>query len=125
MKTILLCMFLCVAAALTAIADDINGKWSGSFTPESGDGGTAYVILKQSGNTVTGSGGPDANEQWPGLQGTVNGNKVSFQVKSPADGTVYKCDLVLDGDHLKGDVVFTPDGGQPAKGKLDLTRVAN
>jgi hypothetical protein len=124
MKTILLCLFLSVALAFTATAADLTGKWTGSFTPESGDGGTAYLILKQTGTTITGSGGPDANDQWPGLQGTVSGNSVSFQVKSPSDGTVYKCELMLDGDHLKGDVLFTPADGQSAKAKLDLTRVA-
>lgn len=124
MKSILPCLLLVVALALTATAADLSGKWTGSFTPESGDGGTAYVILKQSGNTLTGSGGPDAGEQWPGLQGTVSGNKVSFQVKSASDGTLYKCELALDGDHLKGEVVFTTADGQSAKGKLELTRAA-
>lgn len=125
MKTILLCLFLCLAVAFTAAAADINGKWSGSFNAESGDNGTAYLVLKATGTNLTGTGGPDANEQWPGLLGTVHGNKVSFQVTSKSDGTVYKCDLVLDGDSLKGDVVFTPSGGQPGKAKLELTRVAN
>ena len=124
MKTILPCLILALALALTATAADISGKWAGAFTPENGDGGSAYVILKQSGNTLTGSGGPDANEQWPGLQGTVNGNKVTFEVKSPSDGTVYKGNLTLDGDHLKGEVVFTSADGQSGKAKLDLTRAA-
>jgi hypothetical protein len=123
MKTILACLVLCLAVAFTAAAGDLNGKWSGSFTPENGDGGTAYLILKLNGSTVTGTGGPDANEQWPGLQGMVHENKVSLQVTSTSDGTVYKCVLVLEGDSLKGDVVFTPSGGQPGKAKVELTRV--
>ena len=123
MKTILLCLFLCVALPFLAAAADVSGKWSGSFTPENGDGGSAYLILKQSGATITGSGGPDANDQWPGLHGAIDGNKVSFEVKSTDDGTVYKCTLVLSGDHLKGDVVFTTADGTSGKGTLDLTRV--
>jgi hypothetical protein len=123
MKTILLCLFLCAALPFAAAAADVSGKWSGSFTQENGDGGSAYVILKQSGATITGSGGPDANDQWPGLEGTIDGNKVTFQVKSTDDGTVYKSTLVLDGDHLKGDVVFTTADGQSGKATLDLTRV--
>jgi hypothetical protein len=125
MKTIFLCLFLSIALAFTAVAADIGGKWTGSFTPETGDNGSAYLILKQSGTTITGSGGPGASEQWPGLQGTISGNNVSFQVKSPSDGTVYKCTLVLEGDHLKGDVVFTTPEGQSAKGRLDLARVTD
>jgi hypothetical protein len=123
MKTILLSLFLCVALPFVAAAADVSGKWSGSVTPENGDGGSAYVILKQSGTAITGSGGSDANDQWPGLEGTIDGNKVSFQVKSTADGTVYKCTLVLDGERLKGDVAFTTSDGQSGKGTLELTRV--
>ena len=122
MKTILSTFVLAMLLAWTASAADVSGRWTGSFTPDSGDPGTAYVILTQSGTKITGTGGPDASEQWPGLQGTIQGNKVSFEVKSASDGTVYKCDLVLEGDHLKGDVSFTPAGGQPGKGKLDLSR---
>jgi len=124
MKTILLCLVLTAALAFSASAADISGKWSGTFTPENGDGGSAYVILKQSGDTLTGSAGSDATEQWPGLQGTISGNKVTFQVKSPTNGTVYKCDLVLDGEHLKGDVTLTSAEGGSGKGKLELTRAA-
>jgi len=123
MKRILLCLSLSMVLVLTAAAADVTGKWSGSFVPEGGDNGTAYVILKQSGNTITGSGGPDANDQWPGLKGTITGNKVSFEVKSPTDGAVYKGALVLEGDHLKGDVMVTTPEGQAAKAKLDLARV--
>jgi hypothetical protein len=112
-----------LALAFTAAAADVSGKWSGSVTPENGDNGTAYVILKQAGATITGSGGPDANNQWPGLKGTIDGNKVTFEVKSTDDGAVYKCSLVLEGDHLNGDVAFTTPDGQSGKGKLNLTRV--
>ena len=123
MKTIFLCSLLCLALALTAAAADVSGKWSGTFTPENGDGDSAYVIVKQAGSTITGTGGPDANDQWPGLQGKIDGNKVTFTVTSAADGTVFKCTMVLDGDHLNGDIEFTaPDGGS-GKAKMNLTRV--
>ena len=122
MKTILPCLLVCaLTAANTA---DISGKWAGSFTPEGGDKGTAYVILKQNGTGITGSGGPDENNQWPGLHGTISGNKVSMEVKSPDDGTIYKCDLTLEGDRLKGDVVAKTTDGGSVKATLDLTRAA-
>lgn len=123
MKKILVCLFLTLAIAFVAVAADVTGKWSGSFTPEGGDAQPAYAVLKQSGTALAGTAGPDANAQWPGLHGSVKADKVSFQVTSPEDGTVYKCDLTLEGDHLKGDVVFTPSNGAPGKGKLDLARV--
>jgi hypothetical protein len=123
MKTILSCGLLCLALALTAAAADVSGKWSGTFTPENGDNGSAYVILKQSGSTITGTGGPDANDQWPGLQGKIDGNKVTFEVKSAQDGTIFKCTLMLDGDHLNGDAESKTPDGQVGKAKLNLTRV--
>jgi len=122
MQKLLLCCLL-MALAFSAAAADVSGHWNGSFMPENGDSGTAYVILKQSGTAITGSGGPDANEQWPGLTGTISGNKVSFQVKSASDGTLYRGTLVIEGDHLKGDVVFTTADGQTGTAKLDLARV--
>src|SRR5579863_124221 len=58
MKKILVCSFLAVAIAVAASAADVTGKWSGSFTPDGGQVGTAYAVLKQSGTAVTGSAGP-------------------------------------------------------------------
>ena len=123
MKKILVCSFLMAAMALTALAADVSGKWSGSFVPESGQSGTAYAILKQAGTALSGSAGPDENQQWPGLTGKIAGTKVTIQVKSAEDGMVYNCDLVLEGDHLKGDVTATAGNGQALKAKMDLTRV--
>ncbi|HUB83249.1 MAG TPA: hypothetical protein VMB03_30820 [Bryobacteraceae bacterium] len=123
MKTTLLCLFLCFALAFAAAAADVSGKWSGTFAPDNGDNGSAYVILKQNGATITGSGGPDENAQWPGLQGKVDGNQVTFEVKNPDDGMVYKCSLSLSGDHLDGEAVFTTPDGQSGKAKLNLTKV--
>lgn len=123
MKTKLLRGLLMITLAFSANAADLTGKWSGTFTPETGDASSAYLIVMQSGNRITGSGGPDADTQWPGLTGAITGNKVSFQVTSTEDGTVYKCSLVLEGDHLKGEVLFTPPQGQEMKGTLDITRV--
>jgi hypothetical protein len=114
----------CLLAALAAVASgaDVSGNWQGPFTPEDGDGGQGYVILKQTGSDLTGSGGPDANEQWPLSKGKIVGNKITGEVKDP-NGVVYKLDLVLEGDHIKGDVLMTHPDGQTQKAKLDLTRV--
>ena len=100
------------ALAMSAVAADLTGKWSGTFTPEGRDASPAYAILKQTGATLTGSAGPSENEQWPELKGTVKGAKVTMEVKSASNGMVYKCDMVLEGDHLKGDVAATSSEGQ-------------
>jgi uncharacterized protein (DUF2147 family) len=122
MKRILVCTLLACMAVLAASAADVNGKWTGTFTPEGGGGGAAYMVLKQTGTTVTGTAGPDENQQWPDLKGTIKGDKVTAEVKNPEDGTVYKCELTLSGDKLKGEVIASQNG-QTQKAQLDLTRV--
>jgi hypothetical protein len=108
------------ALALAAMAADVSGKWSGTFTPEGQDAGNAYLVLKQSGTTLTGTAGPDENQQWPISSGKIEGNKLSGQVTSP-DGATYKFTLTLDGEHIKGPVEANA-GGQTIKGMLDVTR---
>ena len=119
MKT-LVCTFLFAMFAMTALAADVTGKWTGSFSPEGQDPSNATVILKQTGTSVTGSAGPDEGQQWPLTNGKLVGNKLTGEVSSP-DGMVFKLDLTLDGDRITGEVAMTHDG-QTMKGKIDLTR---
>ena len=123
-KKILLCVFLAGAMSIVAAAADVSGRWTGSFTPDGGESHTAFFVLKQNGNAIAGTAGPEENQQWPDLKGTIHGDKVTLEVKSPEDGMTYKCDLLLAGDRLKGDVTATPGGGGEAlKGKVDVARV--
>jgi len=121
---VFLCFALLTALAITAAAADVNvtGKWSGTFSPEGQDQSSAYMILKQSGTTITGTAGPDEGEQWQITKGKIQGGKMTAEVQSP-DGAVYQVDMVVvDADHIKGDVTFT-QGGQTMKGKLEVSRV--
>ena len=124
---ILSSVLLIAALALTAAAAGTNlaGKWSGSFISTHPDGetenGTAYLVLKQNGTEITGSGGPNEGDQWPIKKGQIQNGKISIVVEDP-DGGVYSCTLAIEGDHLKGDVEFSQNG-QTSKGKLDITRV--
>lgn len=123
MKKIFLCSVLGAVMAMAAAAADVSGKWSGTFTREGRDASSAYAVLKQTGATLSGSAGPSEGNQWPGLKGTIQGDKVTIEVKSSDDGVVYKCVLVLAGDHLKGDVAASGSDGQAVKAKMDLARV--
>jgi hypothetical protein len=107
--------------AMTAFAD-ATGKWTGTFTPEGQEPQTAYVILKQDGASLTGSGGPNESEQWPIAKGKVEGNRVTGEVTSP-EGDVYKLDLMIDGDKAKGEVTGIHEGQAVIKAKIQLTRV--
>ena len=64
----LACVFLLAAVALMAAADtDITGKWSGSFNITSSDGetknDTAFMVLKQNGNEITGTVEPNEDKR--------------------------------------------------------------
>jgi hypothetical protein len=107
--------------AMAALADDVSGKWSGTFTPDSGDASAAFLILKQAGGTLTGTAGPDENQQWPISSGKVEGKQVSGVVTNP-DGVTYKFVLTADADNLKGSVEVAA-GAQTMKGSLDVKRV--
>lgn len=118
-----LCSVLLVAAAGLMADVDVAGKWTGSFVVDNGSGethdSTALLILKQEGNTVTGTVGPSEDEQWPIKTGKVEGDKVTLEVQT--DGPLITFNLVLSGEHLKGDAHGSRDG-QNLTAKLDTTR---
>jgi len=122
-------VFFLLAAALVLSAADgnVSGKWSGAFSLTRPDGtnddGTAYAVLKQEGGQVTGTAGPDEGHQWTIEKGTITGNKVTFELKSAQDGTFFKCNLVLEGDHLTGPISAVTPNGQTMAAKVDLARV--
>ena len=104
-------------------AEDLTGKWSGSFNMTFSDGGSkedsAYVELKQKGTELTGTAGPSSNEQWAILKGKVEGNKVTFEVQSPEP--LIKFDLTLVDGHLKGEAKAEHEG-RSMKAAVDLQR---
>ncbi len=120
---VLVCALLMVLVCLTAVAADASGKWSGSFTTESGEGGGAFVVLKQSGSAITGTAGPDESQQWEIQKGKIEGSRISIEVKHPESGAVYKVEVTLAGDNLKGDLTATMPDGTAMKGKIELARV--
>jgi hypothetical protein len=105
-----------MAGALSAA--DVTGRWKGTLTPEGGNEGPALVILKQMGESVTGSGGPDESERHEIINGKVAGDKVTFEI---ATGGQMKFDLTIQGDELSGQVTRERQG-QFQTAKLSLKR---
>jgi hypothetical protein len=67
--------------AVSAMASDLTGKWSGTFRVDGGDHNVPQLfILKQEGNTLTGSGGPNAGEQYPIENGKIEGDEARFEL---------------------------------------------
>ena len=94
-----------LASALSLVGADVAGKWSGSFTPDKENKSEpVYIILKQDGTKLTGSGGANADKQHPTLTGKVEGDKVTFEVRA-GSGT-FSFNLTTTGDEMSGDLQF-------------------
>jgi preprotein translocase subunit SecD len=119
------CFLLLLGLALSAAAADVTGKWSGSFNMTRPNGETkeaeAMLDLKQNGSEITGSVGPNESERYPIAKGKIEGNKITLE-SAEGEGPAIKFDLVLEGDHIKGDASASKEG-ETLKAKLDLTRM--
>jgi hypothetical protein len=114
-----------IAAALAVAADiDVTGKWTGNFNLTNPDGetneSTAVLKLKQSGTEITGTVGPNEEEQAAIQKGKIEGNKITMEAEH--HGRLIKFDLVVAADRMTGDANLSSEG-QTAKAKVDVTRV--
>jgi uncharacterized protein (TIGR03435 family) len=96
MKTFVFRSLASVLAFTAAFAaTDVSGKWSSA---------TMFVILKQEGARLSGSGGPTEKQQMLTFDnGTVEGDHLIFKAGS------YQFNLQLTGDELKGEMKSGPD----------------
>ena len=109
-------------SAALALAADVTGNWSGR-TRMSVNGqvqeDTMYLSLKQTGNKLTGTAGPSAQEQAPIRSGKVEEGRVTFEL--PVPNGAFQFTLTLEGDQLKGDIVAAAQG-QTFKATLEARR---
>jgi hypothetical protein len=91
---------------LAAAEETFSGTWSGSFDIHFADGrvanDTAWLVLQQSGETVTGTVGPKAAEQGPLREASVSGNELRF-VADSTTGKVLNFVLKREGEGLSGE----------------------
>ena len=119
MRKYFLLTLVLLANALVLTAADVTGTWKGTLTPENRDAGPALVILKQTGDTVTGTAGPDESERHEIANGTVMGATITFEV--PGERGTMKFVLTLTGDALDGQITRESEGQQQVA-KLNLKR---
>ena len=120
----LLCLLMLAALAGVAMTDvDVTGKWSGTFNATNPDGeskeSTALLLLKQSGSDITGTVGPNEDEQFAIKKGKIAGDKISLEVDH--DGHTMTFNLVLAADRITGEAELSRDG-QTMKAKIDVSR---
>ena len=113
--------FLLAALVATAWAD-VTGTYSGTFKAEGHDDSEAVFHIKQTGNEITGTGGPNEDQQWTITKGKIEGNKITCEVQNP-EGPLFKLELTVDGNKISGDVAATMPDGQSLKGRVDMTKV--
>jgi len=107
-RPLLLCVLLVLALALTVSAADLTGKWTGSGELTRPDGTTSntgvYLDLRQQGQEVTGSAGPDLNQVLPISKGKLDGGKLTFEVVATSDSgdVVYTFEFTVSGDKMEG-----------------------
>jgi hypothetical protein len=127
MKT-LICLLL--LTGLTLSAGELTGKWSGKFDITTADGETkpdsAVMNLKVDGTNVTGTAGPNEDQQWTIKNGKLEAGKLTFEVvpesENGADSLIV-FDLVFDGETIRG-TATGHDGDNKLSAKLDLKRVS-
>jgi hypothetical protein len=118
-------LLLCLPLVLEAA--DVSGKWSGSIEVADNAGGSSITtpvraVFEQKANLVSGKIGRREDERAESIRnGKVEGSKISFEVSSVETTTAMKFNLVLEGDHLEGEMRGMVDSGE-ITGKVRLTR---
>src|SRR5215467_3632121 len=120
-------LWLCLFVPLMLGVTDVSGTWSGSIEVADNAGGSSITTavraeFQQKANLVSGKIGRREDEQAETIRnGKVEGTKISFEVSSVETTSAMKFNLVLEGDHLEGEMKGTVDSGEIV-GKVRLTR---
>jgi hypothetical protein len=121
MKRLVFIVALLLLFVPVRAAEDFTGKWSGAFNitePEQQDD-VVTMQLTHKGKDLTGTAGPNATQQWP-VKGTVDGNKLTFEVQHEG-GMPVKFVLTYAEGHLKGDASAEMNG-MKLSAKVDVQR---
>jgi len=124
----LICLLL--LTGLTLSAGELTGKWSGKFDITTAAGETkpdsAVMTLKVDGTKVTGTAGPNEDQQWTIKNGKLEAGKLTFEVVPQGEGgddSLIVFDLVFDGETIRG-TATGHDGDNKLSAKVDLKRVS-
>ena len=100
---------LLAISTLTLMTADATGTWTGTLTPDSdGQARPAYLVLKQEGDKLTGTGGGSAEEQIPIQNGKVDNGTLTFELNTGSFVMSFR--VKQQGDEISGDVRRERDG---------------
>ncbi|HTP86857.1 MAG TPA: hypothetical protein VMJ34_07915 [Bryobacteraceae bacterium] len=124
MKKLLLSLCL-LLLPLSVAAADISGKWSGAVEFKAPDGTVQTMPVtaefKQDGKTVTGTAGQEGQEQFSVDKGTIDGDRLTFEVEAP-DGLYSATLTIAADDQIKGDIVHTDQNGDKITATMTLAK---
>jgi ketosteroid isomerase-like protein len=133
-KLVRVALIVCFMAVLGLVAygqtsgdsaQNVTGKWSGSFDIMPPQGSlqhdTAWLNLKQEGNSLTGTAGPNEGKQSEIKDGKVEGPDIQFSVPGP--GGMLLMNLHQQGDRLVGEGTAELPNGK-LRVKIDVMRLA-
>lgn len=112
---------LALASVLHA---DVTGTWSGpmSMTKEGETkDDSAYLVLKQTGNVITGTIGPNQEKRLDITKGTADGDNVVIEAVVEGENKLV-LRLKLEGDKLTGDLKAEGPSAPPISGKMTLSK---
>ena len=124
----LLCFVLSLVAvtAHAQVVQDVTGRWQGTFDTPASDGktqrDTAFLVLQQNGEQVSGGAGRSEQMQTALSDGVFRNGMLTFAVQV-RPGTTVKFELRLQGDHLRGVATGLPPDVS-AKVLVDVARAA-
>ena len=98
---------LLLFATIAMAGADLTGKWSGTYDVSVSDGdtmkGRVFMILTQNGSEISGTIGPDEQQQSPITKGKIEGDRITFE--SQTEGPLMRFDLRLVDDHIRGEAI--------------------
>lgn len=102
----------------TATAVDVTGRWNVSIVVGT-ETITGLAMFTQTGDRLSGSMGPNEDNQHP-LEGIVDGGRIMLTMRpGPGRSTAFDTSsLIVDGERLKG----TTAGGRADQGVIELVR---
>lgn len=104
---------------------NVTGKWSGTLQMDGQENAKpAYSIFNQDGNRLSGSVGPNEEEQDPFEGGKVDGDTLTFDVpQGPnGEGSIH-VEMQVKGDEMTGRATWTGPPPHTGSGKVSLKRV--
>ncbi len=104
-----------VSLVAQRIAVDLTGNWTFAVVTENGTG-TPAVTFKQKGDSLTGT-YESSRMGVLSFKGTVKGNDIAFDVNTSGGTTLAFKGVIVDADHVKGEVDFAGQGSATFTGE--------